>query len=60
MNKKELKIELERIELEEERGYMVVPTGFVLLSHCNPNDILYHFKKKEEIRKRIDKFNSKL
>ena len=55
MNKKDTKILLDRIIDLEIRGYICRPTfDGVILNSATANEILFHFKKKEELRSRLN------
>jgi len=45
--------ELEIREEYEAKGYIWTPSGAVIISCCPIETIIYHFKRKEELRKLI-------
>ena len=56
MKKKKIenwKKELEIREEYERKGYIWTPSGAVIISCCPIETIIYHFKRKEELRKLI-------
>ena len=54
MNKKQLKEELKKIEDREAEGYLIFDDCIREIAYCSASEIIYHFKKKEELRMRIN------
>lgn len=52
---KKLKEELDRRERFEEQGYLMDTDKATMISDCSPSLIIYHFKRKEELRKLLNK-----
>lgn len=54
MNKKEFQKKLKKMEEQESLGYLTLQDGLKFFQYCSIHEILYYFKKKEELWKKVN------